>query len=57
LPISSVVQREIYAIESLGETPVAEVLKLGEAFTGSPEPSPRQGGKVDRQHLQRTSPR
>ena len=34
-------------MSALGETPGAELLKVGETFTGNPEPSPRQGEGVE----------
>jgi len=33
-------------LSALGETPGAELLKVGETFTGNPEPSPSPEGKV-----------
>lgn len=32
---------------ALGETPGAELLKVGKTFTGNPEPSPRQGEGIE----------
>ena len=34
-------------LSALGETSGAELLKVGETFTGNPEPSPRQGEGVE----------
>jgi hypothetical protein len=34
-------------LSALGETQGAELLKVGETFTGNPEPSPRQGEGVE----------